>query len=113
MPEFYSIAIYRLKEYKKAGVPLITVIRGIEYTKRHIIAYTLAFTASSLALFGQGYTGYTYLVVMGVLNLRWVLLSLKGLTATQTDQWAKQMFRFSLIVLIAFSALISLETYLP
>lgn len=113
MPEFYSIAIYRLKEYKAAGVPVISVIKGVEQTKQQILAYTLAFTASTLGLFGFGYTNYTYLFVMGALNIRWFQLAVLSLSTTDTDAWSRKMFRFSLVILLAFSALISIETFLP
>lgn len=113
MPEFYSISIYRLKEYKAAHVPVISVIKGVAFTKFQIFAYTLAFTASSLALFGIGKTDYVYLVAMGILNGKWLMLAYRGFSAPDSDAWAKQMFRFSLIVLLAFSFLISIENFLP
>jgi len=49
-PEFYSIAIYRRKEYKAAGIPVISVIRGVKRTKQEIFIYTLLFVISTLLL---------------------------------------------------------------
>lgn len=113
MPEFYSISIYRRKEYAAAGIPVISVIKGNDHTIKEILAYTLAFAVSSMALVGFGYTGQTYLVIMGALNVRWVLLAIKGLSEKNTDKWARKMFHFSLIVLLVFSGLISIENLLP
>lgn len=113
MPEFYSIAIYRMKEYKAAGVPVISVVKGKEYTRRQILAYTVAFVVSTLLLTVYGYAGYSYFVVMGLLGIYWIWLGVKGFKAKDIDTWARRMFRFSLIVLLAFCAMISLEWLLP
>lgn len=113
MPEFYSIAIYRRKEYAKAGVPVMTVVKGVENTIRQIFVYTLLFVVSSLLLTLYGVTGYVYGVVMGILGVYWIWLAAKGFSTSDTDAWSRKMFRFSLIILLAFSGLISLEALLP
>lgn len=113
IPEFYSIAIYRLKEYAAAGVPVITVVKGIETTKRQIFFYTLAFVITSLSLTVYGYAGYVYLVVMAVFGLYWMWLASKGLKTKDNDAWSRKMFRFSLIILLVFCAMISVDALLP
>lgn len=113
MPEFYSIAIYRKNEYKKAGIPVVSVVKGINETKRQILLYAIVFVAAALLLFAFGYTGVVYLVAMALLGGYWILLGIKGLKAHDVDSWARTMFRFSLIILLAFCALISLDALLP
>jgi heme o synthase len=113
MPEFYSIAVYRHAEYKAAGVPVISVVKGIEHTKKQIFIYTILFTVSTILLYSFGYIGLTYLVVMGILDLYWLWLGLQAFGAKDSNQWARKMFHFSLIVILVFSALISLTGILP
>jgi len=113
MPEFYSIAIYRMKEYKAAGVPVISVVKGKEQTRLQILVYTVAFVISTLLLTVYGYAGYCYFAVMGLLGVYWIWLGVKGFKAKDIDAWARRMFRFSLIILLAFCAMISLEWLLP
>ena len=113
MPEFYSIAIYRRSEYKKAGIPVISVVKGVEYTKVQIFLYLIAFTASVLLLTVAGYTGYTYLVVMSVLCAYWLWLGWKSFSAKDDNHWSRKVFHHSLIVLLAFSFLISVDSWLP
>ena len=50
MPHSYAIAIFRLKDYEAAGIPVLPVARGIAVTKIHIVLYILAFMAATLAL---------------------------------------------------------------
>jgi len=113
MPEFYSISIYRRKEYAAAKIPVMSVVKGVQSTKIQIVIYMLAFTISALALGLFRYTGYIYLLVMTLLCMRWVWLSLQGFTTKDDDKWARSVFKFSLIVLVTFSILISIEAWIP
>lgn len=113
MPEFYSIAIYRRKEYAAAGVPVITVVKGVKTARVQIFFYTLAFVIATLLLTAYGYAGYSYLVVMGLLGAYWLWLAIKGLQTKDADTWSRHMFKFSLIILLAFCTMISINWLLP
>lgn len=113
LPEFYSISIYRRKEYKAAGVPVMSVVKGVKNTTIQIFVYTLLFVISTLLLSVYGYVGRIYFVMMAVLGLYWIWLGYQGLLAKDSDAWARKMFKFSLIILLVFCALISLDSWLP
>lgn len=113
MPHFYAIASFRMKEYRAAGLPVLPVKHGIAKTKPQILWYTLGFIAASLLLFVWGYTGYTYLVVMLLVGLGWLYLAVKGFRASNDVRWARGMFGYSLLVLLVFCLMISLEAWLP
>lgn len=113
MPEFYSIAIYRLKEYKKAGIPVMPVVKGIKSTTIQIFIYTILFVASTLLLTPYGYTGLAYFVIMSFLGGYWLWLGAQGFDADDPDKWARKMFRFSLIILLAYCLMISIDWLLP
>jgi protoheme IX farnesyltransferase len=115
MPEFYSIAIYRQKEYMAAGIPVISVVKGIPRTRVHIFFFTLAFVVALALLTVFHVAGSVYFVVMMALGLYWLWLAAKGLRlpAGASDAWARRMFRFSLVVLLAFCAMISVDAWLP
>ncbi len=113
LPEFYSIAIYRQKEYVAASIPLISVVKGARITTVHIFLHTLAFTVSALLLTAFGYASKTYAVVMGICCLYWLCLAYRGMNANDLNEWSRRMFRFSIIILLVFSLMISIDTYLP
>lgn len=113
MPEFYSIAIYRRKEYKAAGIPVVSVVRGVERTKALILVYTAAFVLSTITLSLIGVTGSIYLLVMSLLGIYWLYLAIIGLSAPDADMWARRMFKFSLTILLAFCFMISVDNFLP
>jgi protoheme IX farnesyltransferase len=109
MPHFYAIAIYRRKDYRAAGIPVISLVKGIAATKRAIMWYIVAFAISAVCLAVAGYVGLTYVVTMVALSVLWFALGLRGLRKASGDAWAKMMFRFSLIVTLVFSVLISVD----
>jgi len=113
MPEFYSIAIYRRDEYAHAGVPVITVIKGIPRTIREILAYTVAFVVATLLLPVFGYTGIVYTVVMGALGLYWIWIGVLGLRAVDQAAWARRMFRFSMVMILALCVMVAVGPVLP
>ncbi len=112
-PEFYSIAIYRRKEYKAASIPVLPVVRGVPRTITQIFIYTVAFVLSALALMPLGYEGYSYFVVMLVIGIYWIKYGNLGFRVKDTDKWARQMFHKSLIVLMVFSVILAVGSLLP
>lgn len=113
MPEFYSIAVYRMKEYKAAGVPVISVVLGIKQTKIQILIYTILFVLSTILLTVFDITGMVYGITMALLGGYWIGLGVIGLKTESGDAWARKMFRFSLIILLVFCVLISIDAWLP
>ena len=113
MPEFYSISIYRREEYAAAGIPVISVVKGVRYATLHIFAYTVLFVLFSILLSVTGYTGVTYLVVMAAVGAYWLWLGAKGLYKNEPEAWARRMFKFSLTALLVFCFLISIDAWLP
>lgn len=113
MPHFYSIAMFRLDDYKSAGIPVLPAKKGIARTKLHMLAYIIGFIIAVSMLYFFGYAGRVYLVVALGLGLAWFALWTTGLKATDNTLWAKKMFRFSLIVITALAAIISLSSILP
>ncbi len=113
MPHFYAISIYRRREYKAASIPVLPLKKGLQTTKIYILLYIIGFSFVSMLLTVFGYTGYIYLLVMLCLSLYWLRLALSGFRTKDDDKWARKLFGFSLIVLLVFSVLISVEVWLP
>jgi protoheme IX farnesyltransferase len=109
MPHFYSIAIYRLKEYAAANIATLPVKKGVFLTKIQILLYIIAFIVASSLLTFFGFVGSSYLVVMLVLGFSWLILALKGFRAKDDDSWARLMFKMSLIIILCFSVMISID----
>lgn len=113
MPHFYAIAIFRLKDYATAKIPVLPVKVGIQKTKIHIILYIIGFIITSSLLTVFTLTGYVYLIIMTLLGLYWLFLAIKGFQTKDDVTWAKGVFRFSLILILVFSILLCVNVVLP
>ncbi|HEY5549641.1 MAG TPA: heme o synthase [Candidatus Saccharimonadales bacterium] len=113
MVHFYAIAIYRLKDYKAARIPTLPVRRGLQVTKKYMLVFTALFIFAVSLLKWEGYTGYIYLTVMLFLGLIWLQIVMRGFTATDSEQWAKAVFKFSLVVLLGMCLMVAVGPVLP
>ena len=110
---FYAIAIYRRKDYAAAGIPVISVKKGVGTTKLHMWFYLLLFIISAASLTFAGYTGYIYLAGVALLGFLWLHKALQGFKTQDNEAWARSMFKFSLSALIIMMVLISIGPTLP
>ncbi len=113
MPHFFAISIFRMKDYAAAGLPVMSVVRGVKTTKLYIMLYILIYTAVAPLLTFLSYTGYTYLAVMGIIGLLWFWKGMQDFGSEDSTAWARKMFGFSLIVLLTFSFMLSVDAWLP
>lgn len=113
MPHFYAIATYRLKDYREAGLPVLTVRRSIKAAKLQSVLYIIAFIIAAALLTVYKYTGYIYLAIMLALGLNWLRLAVKGFYTKDDNKWGKQVFLFSLLITVVFSGLLAVNAWIP
>ena len=113
MPHFYAIAMFRSKDYAQASLPVLPLVKGFAVTKRHSMGYVILFLIATIALTIFGSTGGTYLLCMLGLDLAWLKIALNSFHTKDDAAWARQMFRFSLLVLLGFCFIISVNAFLP
>lgn len=109
MPHFYAIAIYRLKEYAAASIPVLPVKKGIFFTKIYMVCYIIAFCFAISLLTIYGFTGYGYLLVVGSVSLGWLGFAIWGFWTKNTVLWARKMFVFSLVVIFVLCLMIAMD----
>ncbi len=112
MPHFFSIAMWRIEDYKAASIPVLPVLKGVSPTKVQMFLYITAYLIAVVCLSFMGYAGMAYLIVSVPLGVAWGWLCLKGFQAEDDKLWARQMFQLSLLIITAFSFMISLESFL-
>jgi len=110
-PHFWSLALYRTREYAAAGFPMLPVVRGRRHTQRCIVAYTLALAAVSLLPVAMGMSGWIYLAVVAALDLRFVALAWRTLRGDR-DADARRTFRFSITYLSTLFAALLVDHHL-
>ena len=105
-PHFWALAIERKEEYKKVDVPMLPVTHGVQYTKLHIVLYTIIMILVTVLPFLIGMSNVLYLVsalVLGGIFLYWSLVLLKG----DNRQAPMKTFNYSIVYLgLLFLALL-------
>lgn len=109
MAHFYSISIVRIEDYKKAHIPIFPVVKGVFITKRHILYYIICFTLFSSSLTFLGYTSVIFLLFSSIINFYWLFLSFLNLKQNNDKKNAIQLFYYSILVVIIFNFLISID----
>ena len=119
-PHFWALSLWTSKEYARAGVPMLPVIRGAKHTRLQILLYTLIVAPFGLVPAFTGLGGVIYLAVaaVGGLAFLWcairVFMSRAGDADAPSDIGrAKQMFGVSIIYLFALFAALLVEHILP
>ena len=110
-PHFWALALYRVDEYRKAGLPMLPVTHGNEFTRLQIFLYTLVLFPACLMPFIFKMSGWLYLVVAVALSLGFSGYAWR-LWRDYSDALARKTFRFSLIHLSALFGALLLDHYL-
>lgn len=108
MPHFYSIALYRRKDYAAAKLPVMPVQRSAPVAKARIMGYIIALMVASVLLFTQGYAGVTCLLILLVLSASWFVYGVLQYKLSDASVWGKRMFLFSLVVNIGISLAVAI-----
>lgn len=109
MPHAFAIAIFRLKDYRAAAIPVLPVKRGIKTTKHQILFFTLAFILTNTSLTFTGYTGPWYLAITSMVGCYWLYLAWSGFTAKNDEKWARKIFSFSIVTVVTLSIMMSID----
>ena len=110
-PHFWALALYRVEDYRKSGLPMLPVTHGSEFTRLQILLYTLVLFAACLLPFVYGMSGWLYLAAAVVLGAGFCGYAWK-LWRDYSDALARRTFRFSLIHLSALFAALLLDHYI-
>ncbi|CDZ99116.1 Protoheme IX farnesyltransferase 2 [Jeotgalicoccus saudimassiliensis] len=108
IPHTLAIAIKRLDDYTRAGVPMLPVVIGVDATIRQNLYYVIALLPVPFLLLGT--FGWIFFTVSMVLTICWIILSVKGYSTQQKQHWANMNLKYSLIYLITMFTLMIVLT---
>ena len=110
-PHFWALALYRSEDYARAGLPMLPVTHGNEYTRLQILLYTVVLFAATLLPYVHGMSGPIYLAGAVVLGARFMALAWQ-LQRSYSEALARKTFRFSIWHLSLLFAALLLDHYL-
>ena len=109
-PHFWALALYRVEDYRKSGLPMLPVTHGNEFTRLQVFLYTIILFAGCLMPFVYGMSSWIYLAAAVVLSFGFCWYGFK-LWRNYSDALARKTFRFSLIHLSALFAALLVDHY--
>jgi protoheme IX farnesyltransferase len=107
-PHFWALSLLIQKDYEKAGVPMMPVVKGEEETRRQILYYSVLLLAITLVLFAIGSMGYLFLIGGVALGGGLVYLAVR-LWRERDKKWARTLFWYSNMYLAAIFAVMVLD----
>lgn len=110
-PHFWALAIHRRHDYAKADIPMLPVTHGVDFTRLHILLYTLLLCLVSLLPFLIGMSGPLYLAGAVLLGGRFLWYAIR-LFRTRDDRLAMPAFGFSIVYLFGLFAVLMVDHYL-
>jgi len=110
-PHFWALALYRTADYARAGLPMLPVTHGKEYTRLQVLLYTIILFAVSLLPYAIRMSGLPYLAAACALGAVFLGYAIRVYVA-YSDRVARAMFRYSIVYLAALFGALLIDHYL-
>jgi len=109
-PHFWALALYREKEYGRAGIPMLPVTHGSEFTRLHILLYTVLLAAVTIMPYATHLSGGFYLIGAVLLDAVFLVHAWR-LYREYSDARARRTFIYSIQYLSALFAVLLIDHY--
>ena len=110
-PHFWALAIYRREDYSRAQVPMLPVTHGVEYTRWHVLAYTILLVVVTVLPWLTRMSGLFYLGGALILGAGFLYYAIR-LMRPPGERFAMEVFNYSIIYLMALFAFLLIDHYL-
>jgi len=109
-PHFWALAIHRAEDYKSVGIPMLPVTHGLEFTRLHILLYTILLVIVTTLPYLTGMSGLLYLAGVSVLNAGFLWYSYR-LLRDSDPRLPMQTFGYSVIYLMVLFVFLLVDHY--
>jgi protoheme IX farnesyltransferase len=111
-PHFWALAIYRRNDYASVDIPMLPVTHGVEFTRLHILLYTIVLFIITLLPYLTYMSGFVYLTGAVLLGGGFLYYAIR-MQFDHSDRLAMQTFSYSIVYLMALFALLLIDHYVP
>jgi heme o synthase len=111
-PHFWALALFRARDYSRAGVPMLPVVAGPDETRKQIVIYAALLVPLALWPAFIGLAGGLYALVASALGAIFLALALAVYRTREgraADHAARQLFAFSILYLFGLFAMLLIE----
>jgi protoheme IX farnesyltransferase len=110
-PHFWALALYRIDDYRHAGLPMLPITHGPALTRLHVFLYTIALVATTTLPYAIQMSGLLYLASALVLGAIFLWYAWK-LHRNYSDALARATFNYSIVYLAALFAALLVDHYI-
>jgi protoheme IX farnesyltransferase len=110
-PHFWALAIARKDEYAKVGIPMLPVTHGEEYTRLHILLYTILLVVITVIPYLTGMSGLIYLTTAVMLGAVFLNYAIRMMRDTDDLELPMRTFKFSITYLAVLFAALLVDHY--
>lgn len=110
-PHFWPLAIRRVDDYRRAGIPMLPVVKGIQHTKYQILLYTMVLVSVSLLPTTVGMSGLPYFFAAAILGVVYLMYAWR-LYRDPENRLAMPTFGYSILYLMLLFAALLVDHYL-
>jgi len=111
---FWALSLYKNEDYKKAKIPMLSVVSGEEVTKKNILFYSIILWPVTLAPYFLNFASYSNLIFVVVFGLFYIFLSFKLLISkikSVSHKIARNIFAFLIFYLFFIFSTILIDNY--
>ncbi len=109
-PHFWALALYRLDDYRKSGLPMLPITHGVLLTRLHILLYTVVLLAVTTLPYAVRMAGVLYLLAALVLGAIFIGYAWR-LYRNYSDRLARATFSYSIVYLAALFAALLVDKF--
>ena len=111
-PHFWALAIARIDEYANAKVPMLPNTKGIAYTKKSMLVYTVILSIATLLPYFFASAQLIYLTGVSMLDA-WFFFAVWQFYRDDQHQKGMRVFMISIYYLMLLFVLLLVDHYLP
>ncbi len=112
-PHFWALALIKEKDYARAGIPMMPVVKGAHQTKVQMLVYTLMLLPLTILPTLSGNQGILYAVAALLLGARLLWYCIQLLRETGPSPLSWRMYRYSLLYLALLFVAMGIDRYVP
>jgi len=109
-PHFWALAIAKLEDYERAGIPMLPVTHGEDFTRQQVLLYTILLVVVTVVPYLTGMSGLIYLVTALILGGRFLYWAIR-MRRDPDREIPIRVFRFSITYLMLLFAALLIDHY--
>ena len=111
---FWALSLYKSNDYKKANIPMLPVVAGVQKTKLNILVYAILLAPTVTSLYFFNFSSFEYLIISSALTAYYIYLCyllFKEKNNKTSNIIARKIFVYSIFYLFIIFVLVLIDSF--